>query len=253
MGVIYKHFLIVFEPYYDMPRRRKGNKSGKKRKGTKRGRSNRVTRGSKFVSKIPGIVFPDSTVAELIFYTSPVMTNNGNVYANDRWKLNSAYDFDPTIGSTAIAGFSEAAGIYSMYRVLHVKMTIDFTNQEAFPATCWVAFNASFVGDPGANSSGAIDWMMNPYSKRKLCSQAGGVDRGRFSESMSLARLSGSSSYLTDDNFAALCTTNPATILYAVIGADPVGSNTFTTGKGFALSISAILRVQFYGRKFLQT
>lgn len=229
----------------------KRGRRNRRKRGSKK--ESRVTEGSRFVSRVPGIVFADTTIAKLLFYTSPIMTNNGFTYANDRWKLNSAYDFDPTIGSTAVAGFSEAAAIYSMYRVLSVKMTVDFSNQEAFPATCWICYVASFVGDPGANSSGALDWMMNPYSRRKLCSQAGGMDRGRFIESKSLASLSGSSSYLTDDSFASLCTTNPATILYAVIGADASGANTFTTGKGFALSITAELTVQFYGRKFLQT
>jgi len=232
---------------------KKKTKSRKSLRGRRRAQSVKTEVGTKWVSRIPGLVFPDSTVSKLIFYTSPILTNNGFTYANDRWKLNSAYDVDPTLGSTAVTGFSEASSVYSMYRVLHCNFKVQFTNQEAFPATLYLVLVGSFVGDPGANSSGSLDWMMNAYSRRQLCSQSGGMDRGTFQKSIDLAKLSGSTSYLTDDSFASLCTTNPATILYGVICADASGTNTFTTGKGFALSISYTFTVQFYGRKFLQT
>jgi len=84
-----------------------------------------------------GIV-PPRTRVWLGFSKTVLVTNVGLNTANIRLVPTNAYDVDPTIGSTAVPGFTEWGGLYRFYRVVASRIKVSFMNNEAFPGTCGV-------------------------------------------------------------------------------------------------------------------
>jgi len=116
----------------------KSRRMNKKRRNLKR--SFQVDSGTTRVSVIPlnlGLA-PPRTRVWLGFSKTVLVTNVGLNTANIRLVPTNAYDVDPTIGSTAVPGFTEWGGLYRFYRVVASRIKVSFMNNEAFPGTCGV-------------------------------------------------------------------------------------------------------------------
>jgi hypothetical protein len=146
------------------------------------------------------------------------------------YNMNAAYDVDPLISTTAMAGFDEWASFYRKYKVLHFQIQAQFTNYEAFPVT--------IIGVPndynlvGVITSKAKAWNIGeqPMSSRPLIlSAAGGQDRGTFVANVSLPRFTGNPrSYMDDVSYGAYNNMNPVTVLsYVFVG---ISETNFSAG-----------------------
>jgi hypothetical protein len=181
------------------------------------------------------------------------MTNNASAYTNIRYKWNSAYDVDPLVGSTTIAGYTEMSAFYSSYRVIGARVQISFCNQETFPSEVYCGPSGLLATDPGANSSSGVDWMMNKDFRSSIISSKGGQDKTTIERSYKFSEIY-SRQILTDDSFAANVSSNPSLLIYFIIGAVPLGaSNTYTTAGGIGVSVHIYLDTYFYSRKLLTT
>lgn len=212
-------------------KRKKNNRSrkgGRKAKGESDSDIALALKGRQYVRlRDAGAVVPEAMVVPFHFYSSYVMTNNGGAYTNLRWHMNSAYDVDPLVGSTAIAGFTEITALYGSYRVIGCKATFEFTNNEAFAVQLYAGPYQLNV-DPTGNNLHGVDWLMNKDFKQTNVSAAGGMDKGKIVLNMSFPKLY-SKQVLTDDSFAGAATGSPGLGLWCVFGALPPGAKTFTT------------------------
>lgn len=234
-------------------RRTEGKKRSRRRRTGKISRVMRndvasTSRGSTYVNRRDGKIAPDVMYGDLHFYELALLRNVGALFADLRYIANGVFDVDPTLGSTAIAGFSELAQIYSSYRPVSCKVTVDFCNLEAFPTTVYLVIDRQPSNDPGANNAGGLDWLMNPYSNYRQLSLAGGQDRVRLSRNFDFPTIF-SKQVLSDDSYSAAVTANPALKIYHV-----VGSNTAVNQvSGVECSVHYVIRAMFYAPKLLTT
>lgn len=188
-------------------------------------------------------VASDSMLVTLHYNDSTINRNNaGNPYCSWRYRMNSVYDPDPSLGTGAISGFNEYAAIYSTYRVLAFRYQIIVANDETFAVQL---YTCSTTADVGLNSANTPDFGEIKGSRTALLSGKGGQDRVKMIGSVDLPKFFGAS-YLYDSTFNAAVTGNPATILYHNVGFY-AGSTNLVSGVTIAVKLS--FDVLFYRRQ----
>lgn len=195
-----------------------------------------------------GMAFADRQVVQCRYNdtNNGQFTNAAAVYASRRWRLNSAYDPDPNLGSGSTAGFTEWAALYNRYIVREVHYDICVCNKETtFPIQVILA---PVTSDVGQNYSSIDELQELPYAKNGICSISGGQDRIRFVGKVSLTALRGNAlSWMTDPQYSAATNANPSTMYYLNVGGFALGG-TFT-GLGMAMTARLTYVVEFYDRK----
>lgn len=154
--------------------------------------------------------------------------------------MNSAYDLDPLVGSTAMSGFSQWAAIYYYYRVLRFGYRWEVCNNESIPL---IASCAPTKNDVGANYSSCQEFGEFPYGQSKLLPASGGQNRHVFTGVIDLAKYLGHTGYLYDDTSSAAVTANPLHEAYMNFAIN--NSSSGVNQIGFRLTIWQ--DVQFYG------
>jgi len=233
--------------------RRTARTKSKKRTGNKLNSEERMVAGrDSIVVRQPGFVIPNQTISNMHFWAMQTHSNNGIAYTNVRYTPNNAYDVDPLVGSTAIAGLTEMAAFYSGMRVIKYRYDIDISNNEAFPVTVYCVPILIPGTDPGADTISGLDYPMNPLSKTFVLSAKGGQDRCKFKGVVDLPKLY-TKQVLTDDNYAqsTAATLAAGFRIYIVLGG-LAGSTTFTAA-GITYSSHFYLETVFYNRKELLT
>lgn len=113
------------------------------------------------ITMYKGPSFFFTRVGTVLCYQKLAIVNNaGFTFANTRYEPTFAYDVDPTLGSTALPGFTELAQLYRLYRVQWFKLSATFSNLDT-ATTCTVFVCPSNV-DPGNNSSTIQNLLSNP-------------------------------------------------------------------------------------------
>lgn len=187
--------------------------------------------------------FPDTVITTLRYQDTIMNRNNvGGLVASWRYRINSAFDPDPLLGTGALSGFAEWATIYTHYRITNFRYNIQIANNETFPL---MVACAPTLTDLGANTSNLDQVPELPYGKKSLLSAKGGADKTSIRGSISVAKLEGSTEPFTDSSFASVVTTNPVMVRFFNIG--------FTGGStplvnGVFVSIRLSYRAQFYAR-----
>jgi len=196
-------------------------------------------------------IVPDSVRVRLVWYDNNTMYNNaGGIYVAKRFQPSSAYDLDPLLGGTAVPGFNEWAAFYKKYRVISSKSIITAANYDA--TTVVQVIMVPLHVDPGATPTLATitSWLSQPFVKKMILSKAGGMDRGTVSLPLSHRDFVGSDTFLYDDSYCAVVTTNPTNNIFLAVGMYVVGGvATFTTGVAANLTIS--IMCEFYERQEL--
>jgi hypothetical protein len=188
--------------------------------------------------------FPDNVVTTLVYQDTILNRNNvGGLVCSWRYRLNSVFDPDPLLGSGAISGFAEWAGIYTHYRVLSYTYDFSVANNETFPL---MVVAAPTLPDIGSNTSNLDQLPEVPYGRKSLLSAKGGQDRTRIRGHISIAKLEGSMEPLTDSSFSSQVTTNPVMLRFMNFG--------FTGGSvplvnGVLVSVRMKFRTQFFARQ----
>jgi len=102
-----------------------------------------------FVYVSPAHFAPSRICTRLRYAVFSKMNNAGSQVANNRYQPTYAYDVDPALGSTAMPGFSEYAGLYRFYRVQAAKIVVRFCNEDT-TLGAWCYITATNY-DPGSN------------------------------------------------------------------------------------------------------
>jgi len=159
---------------------------------------------------------PDGVVVDLYYIDSVQTRNNaGNLISTWRYRVNSAFDPDPLLGTGAIPGFVEWAAFYDRYRVLDFMYDAQFSNLEAFPLQ---VVAAPSLLDLGANYASAVDIPGFPYGTKSLISTLGGQDRARLSGHLDLEKFEGSPTIYTDNNYSGVVSGNPTNVRFMNFG-----------------------------------
>jgi hypothetical protein len=174
-------------------------------------------------------------------------TNNLAAYASKRYRMNSAYDPDPNLGSGSIAGFSEWAAFYGNYRVNGIMYEISIVNKEPVPLQVVIA---PTITDVGSNYSAINELSEVPFAKSQIVSNSGGMDRCRFKGYIPMHEILGDKlKYKSDPQFSGLTTGNPSTMFYLNVGAWTLGGA--FSGQGVGMTLRFTYYVEFFGRKTL--
>lgn len=227
-----------------MPRKRV-NKRGAKKYHRKR----KAYKGKKKYSKIqslivrqPGVVIPDRTFCKMMYTdtTSNLLATAGNTFGFIRYNANGLFDPNPLILTGTVPGFKAMSGLYERYRVRGCKIKVTFANQEAFPANVLIWPTTEDVS--GSVSNVYLQEMLdNAFCRYKTVSAKGGMDRGVLSSYISFKKLAGTGNVITDKDYSATTSANPAVVLFWNIGTYSITATSFT-----AASIPFECRLTFY-------
>jgi hypothetical protein len=194
-----------------------GQRSSQKSKGSRLPK-NKSKKSSGQVDSVPlvsnpnqfktlSLVFPPRMLMKLKYWTQIGLVLTVNTFANYRFRPTAAFDVDPALGGTAMAGFAEASAFYQTYRVSKSAIKVTLLNPSTtLPVTLIVLpMNA----DP-TNSFGVaniIASMGNPYAVSKTSGSS--AFPARVSAEMTTKKIFGDAEVLFDHNFTALVTTVP--------------------------------------------
>lgn len=170
------------------------------------------------------------------------MTHTGFATTNIRYSASNAYDVDPTVGSTAMPGYTELSTLYRRYRVFSTTLVATFANLEVFPGTvCVCPVNA----DPGANVSVPQPYMSFPGAKTSMVGAVSG-DSVRVIRSTASPQTFGGSRYTgADDSYSALVNAGPTNQIWWYIGFF-TPTNSLTTTGGVDVNVRLFVTLDFY-------
>jgi len=219
----------------------------KKGKGRGEGKRNLMIQHSRVDG---GFLVPSETTVSLKYVLSQSLSAIGAQYATKRWTPNSAYDIDPILGSSAMAGYAEWAAFYSYYRVVAYKYSIAVTNAEAFPVAVYM-LNTNV--DPGVAGTNGQVQASNPLSQQALLGPlTGGANRKVFNRRLRVSQVVGTMAPETADSFRAVTTAAPADLIWLAVVADTMDStHVFSAHLGVFIQVTIEPLVRFYGRKTL--
>jgi hypothetical protein len=193
---------------------------------------------------------PDELITNLSWVDTNhyVVNNAGFINATVRFRPTAVYDIDPTLGTTAVPGFTELAGLYGRYRTIASRIRVEFVNLEDFPVRVFV-WPTNF--DLGANYAYIAAAMTMPFAKHQMISAKGGVDRVTLtSKNLLSGEIVGSDEVYTDDSYSATISTVPTNNWYWNVGAWSANNN-FANGVQVLTFIE--LTVQFIERLQVNT
>jgi len=198
------------------------------------------------IPRSPGLIMPDRYYTNTRFWKFPSISLSVNNFGAIRFSPTSAFDVDPTVGSTAMSGYNELAAFYGSYRVLMSKCKIEVINNSGtVPIMCiLVPLNV----DPGPSPTSFViqEWKEQPYSKSK-CSNLVGAPNTVISSKMTTEKIYGSKTVYFDDNFASPTNTIPANNWWWAIG---LFTNAVIAGP-INIAVTIDVGTEFYDRKFL--
>nr|WAE43146.1 MAG: capsid protein [Cressdnaviricota sp.] len=254
-----------------MPRKRtrKPSRSRRRTRRTTRGFRRRKSRITTMVMKKPGDYMPERFMCKLRYWDNTTGLSNTSTpyFANYTYKMNSAYDPDPAVGSGAIPGFTELAAFYTTYRVVGFAYKVTFNNaseQSTWPYAPYTiycgaynTYNTSSVTPPSAvsvNNSSVYNLCTNPYFKKKMLGvQYSGKDTQTISGFVSFKKLLGLKSYDYDPFFEGNTNGEPNNKIWFVIGAVYNGTQTLSASNELyiPLDFTFTYYIEFYQRKNL--
>jgi len=160
---------------------------------------------------------PNSQLITLKYIANQTVNQAGFTFASYSYNANGAYDVDPALGSTAMPGFNEWSRLFVTNRVQTTKVKAFLVNNENFPIilnSTWLS-NNSFSG---ANTFPPSEYG-NRFSKTRMLSAKGGMDKVQISEKMAMDQLFGDQSYWGDVvQFEGTAASNPSTLFQVVFG-----------------------------------
>lgn len=193
------------------------------------------------------LVVPRSNMCSLVYVGSFAVSEGAvGVGTAKMLRLNAPYDVDPSLGSTAVAGFSEMAGFYQSYRVTHAAVMVNFAV---------TGVSAGGIGElslfPTATSSvpsNAAAWMVQRRGVSKLVypcnTQVGGTVPTMFLD-IDIAAFLGLTreQYLTDHQYTASTTTIPNKLVFVACCLRSGGSSTAASA---TMTVRMAMEVQFF-------
>lgn len=187
------------------PRTRKMKKKSTKPSGYRVGNTNTNSPGQ---FRTLNLVFPPRMLLKMRYFSYQAFTMTGGNF-NYRWRPTAAFDVDPALGGTSMAGFAEMAAQYATYRVIASRISVSVANPSATTPMTVVVLPTN--ADPGSafGAANIIAATGNPYAKTKITGLLGSPPTV-IRLSMTTQKMFGDSAVLYDHNFSSLVTTVPS-------------------------------------------
>lgn len=187
-------------------------------------------------------IAPDELDIRLMFRKTDQLTNGlGGVVAKS-FHTNSAYDVDPSVGSTETLGFDEYAQMYSYYRVISYSYECTVINPGDRPIMFSVINSNTDATTAGTNYT---LYSTNPHCQSKLVSTIGSPNIHTFRKSIKISTMLGSPAPEIADSFRSLTSGNPSDLTWFTIAGENIGGSDIT----FYYDFKLIMSVRFYGRE----
>jgi len=146
---------------------------------------------------------------KLKFFSQPTLSVAVNTQANYRFRPSAAFDVDPALGGTSMAGFAEMAAQYATYRVVASKIKVSFLNPSTTVPVSVIVLPMNADPTNAFSLANVVASVGNPYAKTKICAFAGGPTCV-IENQMQTKVIWGDPATLYDHNFSSLVTTVPA-------------------------------------------
>lgn len=234
------------------------------RRSIKRKRSFRASRGIRRTNtfrrrrykrysrrRIP-LLWPHSKVVKLRYsdIDNPIVSLSTETTGKVIYKLNSAYDVNASLASTAMPGFTEYTNMYKNYRVLGAKIkTKAFVVSDAGSANDNVCNLGIYMSEN--DHSGTTNWSTwqeltrgNPNATATFFNK---YNPGSLSLYRPLWKVHGNRvHYNGNDGFAAFINASPATLIYGYLIVSSTSGGAVSVN--VALKTEVTLYVKFYVR-----
>jgi len=183
-----------------------GSRKNSKNKRNKQSDGLAVTVPSNFKSL--SLVFPPRMNIRLKFFNIESLSLAASNGANYRYRPTAAFDEDPALGGTAMAGFAEMAAIWSSYRVVASTIKTTMDNPSATVPVTLIVLPMNADPTNAFSVANIVASTGNPYARMKVSSLVGGPP-SVVSNSMTTAKIFGDPAIYFDHNFSSLATTVP--------------------------------------------
>jgi hypothetical protein len=164
---------------------------------------------------------PDSIIVDLPWTEINTLVVPGAVnFYFVKYRINSCWDPDFSVGGTSAYNFSNYATLYRRYRVISAKVDVTITNHEAFPIMIQGAPSDFDLGGFITSRTRVFDLGEMPYAiPTRTLSAASGMDRVRYTSIVHFPSFIGNKqSYMADVAYSALNNTNPALTFFWNMG-----------------------------------
>lgn len=202
-------------------------------------------------------VYTNSLVVPDMYVTKLKATNNfttgvqltAQTYNFHSFNINGLYDFDLATGNPPVAGFTEMQALYNRYRVISASIQVTGSNPSTTVPYYMSLFLSPLTTPPGTWAQWK-DVMGNKYTRTVMIQPTGGQSTKTVKLNCNLGRLLGNSkTYYSDDDYAGIGNSNPATLMYIHVAFFTIDGSAQTVL--FPFDLQARFRVQFFQRKTL--
>lgn len=190
------------------------------------------------------MAFPDCFQTTLC-YVSPIRHNTAAGPIVTLSMTNNAFDVDPLLGTTAMAGFGELALVYSLFRNKSMSITWDIENHEDTPKQIAYGPSIDVIASVGANYAENPGWKHG-----QLSSFPNAGSRKTFTNSCDFSKYYGDKSSVYSAKLSGSTSSNSMTTqCYMYLSLN----DTAATVNGFYWTAKVCLRLEFYQRRSLVT
>jgi len=192
------------------------------------------------------LVFPPRMLVKLRFNAYQLLSLAAVVGANYRWRPTAAFDVDPALGGTSMAGFAELAGFYATYRVHASRIDASIANTSSVSPCTLIVVPLNADPTNSMTVANIIASVENPYAKIR---QSGllGCPATNVSCSMSTQKIFGDPAVFYDHNFSSLVTTIPTNNWFWNVAVYAPA----TIATAISLHVNVDVDVEFFDRTFL--
>jgi hypothetical protein len=218
------------------------------------GKSTRVkknklkTRQGYALMQSPRTIMPQEFDTTLKYIVSYTVSNVGNPLASLRLTSN-AFDVDPALGSTAMAGFTEFAGFYARFRTIGMKYRFNCNNNELFPVSVIHGFSNTVI----ASGSLGMNYGENPLFRTDILGPLTGQGRSKYQRSESIVNIAGTAIALYDDSFTGSTSSNTLPVAGTCHSYIGFAAPSVFTAAGVLVQVQMDLHIRFYRPNFLVT
>lgn len=192
------------------------------------------------------LVFPPRMLVKLRFNAYQLLSLAASVGANYRWRPTAAFDVDPALGGTSMAGFAELATFYASYRVQSSRIRASISNPSVVSPVTLIVTPTNADPTNSMSVANIIASVENPYAQFKESGLLG-CPSTNVTNFMSTQKIFGDPAVFYDHNFSSLVTTVPANNWFWNVA---IYAPAFIA-TAVSLYVAVDVDVEFFDRSFL--
>jgi len=190
------------------------------------------------------LVQPPRVIVKLSYRAAGLLYDNALTSTSKSWNCNGVYDVDPTLGSTATAGFTEWSSLYRVNQVLKTRVIGSISSAST---TNSIEIAHGFVPQVIAAGAFTPDKYRNKDIKPSiLLGYANGSSTHKFTDSILMENLFDRDSYRGDlTQFRGTSASNPSTLGNYVLGITSSNGAALTQGVSYVLDFDFWIEFSF--------